>query len=115
MDAAGSQCSTGRLSVVAGTAPTSPCRELASSIDGGPEGWTVHVDETWGRTRNVAALPRQGWKLHVSSTVASVEDVLRACVPVLLEAGCQFKVARDRVQVEWLTHPSLPRETPARS
>ena len=85
-------------------------RVLEELIAGGPEGWEVHVDETWAHARNVADPPRQGWKLHVSSTIASVEDVLRACVPVLLEAGCQFKVARDHVQVEWLTHPNCPRE-----
>jgi len=35
----------------------------------------------------------QGWKLHVSSTVADAEQVLRAVVLVLAGARCAFKFA----------------------
>lgn len=72
--------------------------------------WTVRLDEVWAHAENDAALPIQGWKLHVSATTASAVDVVRACVPVLVEAGCRFKIARDIAQVEALTHPSCPRE-----
>jgi hypothetical protein len=46
----------------------------------------------------------------VSATVVNVVEMVRACVPVLVDVGCQFKVARELQQVEWLTHPSCPRE-----
>jgi serine/threonine protein kinase len=61
-------------------------------------GWRVEpVDGgsgLWIEVRNLhAALPPQGWKLHVSAGVASAEDVLRRTLPVLLAEPCAFKVA----------------------
>src|SRR5205823_13857940 len=38
-------------------------------------------------------LPEQGWKLHISATVRSAEEVLLHALPVLLEEGAPFKVA----------------------
>lgn len=38
-------------------------------------------------------IPEQGWKLHVSASVASAEEVLRRAVPVLLEEAATFKTA----------------------
>lgn len=49
---------------------------------------------TWIRVGNgLDTTPQQGWKLHVSATVASAEAVLRRVLPVLLQQRAYFKVA----------------------
>ncbi|MGA7731973.1 MAG: class IV lanthionine synthetase LanL [Chloroflexia bacterium] len=48
----------------------------------------------WIRVAHVAAtVPSQGWKLHVSATLTSAEDVLRHALPVLLSEPISFKLA----------------------
>ncbi len=44
----------------------------------------------------------QGWKLHVSSDVASAEDVLRAVVGVLRDEMVDFKVAATPAVLRYL-------------
>ncbi len=39
------------------------------------------------------ALPRYGWKLHISANVASAENVLRQALPILLSEATSFKIA----------------------
>jgi hypothetical protein len=46
--------------------------------------------------REDAALPAQGFKLHVSAGVSSAEEVLRRALPVLLAERVTFKVAGSR-------------------
>ncbi|MBD0329134.1 MAG: class IV lanthionine synthetase LanL [Thermoleophilia bacterium] len=46
--------------------------------------------------------PEQGWKLHVSATAWSAEDVLRRVVPVLLRERVPFKVAASADVLEAL-------------
>jgi hypothetical protein len=60
--------------------------------------WLVEPGEgrsrSWIRVRHGrAATPAQGWKLHVSATVASAAEVLQAALPVLLDDDATFKVA----------------------
>ncbi|MGH2599431.1 MAG: class IV lanthionine synthetase LanL, partial [Dehalococcoidia bacterium] len=58
---------------------------LRPSADGfQPWFWVFHAQ---------ARPPAQGWKLHVSATVASAADVLRATLPVLLSDSASFKLA----------------------
>ncbi|MFL6112163.1 MAG: lanthionine synthetase LanC family protein [Catenulispora sp.] len=40
-------------------------------------------------------LPEQGWKLHVSSRVATLAATAGTIVPVLLAGGCPFKIVRS--------------------
>ncbi|MDQ3879139.1 MAG: protein kinase [Actinomycetota bacterium] len=51
-----------------------------------PNGVWVHVDFP------ERELPERGWKLHVSAIPTSAQDVLDACVPVLVEERTPFKV-----------------------
>jgi hypothetical protein len=46
-------------------------------------------------TPAAAMLPEQGWKLHVSVRAPALPDLIRIIVPVLVAAGCVFKVARS--------------------
>ena len=41
-------------------------------------------------------LPLQGWKIHVSSSIAQANDVLRAVVPILASHNTDFKFALDQ-------------------
>ena len=60
--------------------------------------WRVRADEDWCHAEPAARTPAparvQGWKLHVSSTVADAGRVLQAVLPVLVAARCAFKFAR---------------------
>src|ERR1039458_6906355 len=40
-------------------------------------------------------LPGHGWKLHVSTRVAAFHDLVATILPVLVAAGCAFKLARS--------------------
>lgn len=40
-------------------------------------------------------LPAQGWKIHVSSSIAQAKDVLKAVVPILTARNVGFKFALD--------------------
>jgi hypothetical protein len=52
-------------------------------------------------------LPTQGWKLHVSATVAAAEEILRRALPVLIEGGATFKVAGSPAMLAELNEGSL--------
>jgi serine/threonine protein kinase len=76
-----------------------PFRELLDTLlRGVASQWRVTADENWCHAEPVAGPPAtarvQGWKLHVSSTVADAERVLGAALPVLVAARCAFKFAR---------------------
>ncbi len=65
--------------------------------------WPNHrlkLDQSW---INIAApasqIPEQGWKLHVSATPLSAPEVLRRVLPLLLEAGVEFKAAQTTRQL----------------
>lgn len=62
--------------------------------------WSVERDEgpdkTWIRVfQEGREMPDQGWKLHVSATSLSAEDVLRRSLEVLLSSEAVFKVAEE--------------------
>ncbi len=59
------------------------CRVL-----GGPVWLTVLPDR--------AALLQHGWKLHISSRASTFPALLAAALPVLVEEGCAFKLARSQ-------------------
>ena len=42
------------------------------------------------------SLPARGWKLHLSATPFSAEEILARTVPLLIEEGCSFKVAASQ-------------------
>lgn len=57
-------------------------------------GWRIEPHPPWTHVRPASAMSLfQGWKLHVSATIGSAEQVLAACAPVLVGAGCEFKYA----------------------
>lgn len=52
------------------------------------------VREGWVASAN-RPTRAQGWKLHISATIVSAPDVMRRALPILLEKGASFKVARN--------------------
>ncbi|WP_344473153.1 class IV lanthionine synthetase LanL [Nonomuraea monospora] len=59
-------------------------------------GRDVHQDETWISVHDPAGgTPAQGWKIHVSARPGTLAETLARALPVLLEHGCDFKVARS--------------------
>ncbi|GAA4242234.1 class III lanthionine synthetase LanKC [Actinomadura meridiana] len=56
--------------------------------------WTTDRSTMWCHVRpEGGGCPAQGWKLHVSATPASAEEVLGRALTVLLAAGSMFKFA----------------------
>jgi tRNA A-37 threonylcarbamoyl transferase component Bud32 len=72
-------------------------REACEQAGGEPT-WSVELTSgaggDWIRVAHArAVVPGQGWKLHVSATLASAEDVLRHALSVLLSEPISFKLA----------------------
>ncbi|WP_207945905.1 class IV lanthionine synthetase LanL [Actinomadura sp. 7K534] len=81
-------------------------RAVAAAREGGRDGgrdgarWTVRRDAMWCHVLPQGTeCPAQGWKLHVSATPASAEEVLARSLAVLLAAGSAFKFAAAHDQV----------------
>jgi hypothetical protein len=78
------------------TQATSPAAALAAAC-AARAGWRVTPTGDGGHwlsvTRIDAALPEQGWKLHVSAGEDTALAVLDRCLPVLLAEQAAFKVA----------------------
>ncbi|QSQ25977.1 hypothetical protein JY651_14065 [Pyxidicoccus parkwayensis] len=61
-----------------------------------PAGWKTSRFDVWLHAfPEGAELAPQGFKIHVSSTVAQAPEVLRRVVPVCVRAGVQFKHVAD--------------------
>lgn len=72
--------------------------------------WKADTDEMWCRVVPWSGTRRvQGWKLHVSATVASAPAVLAKSLDVLLRDASAFKFARSLDQVSALNSRSTPR------
>src|SRR5262245_22235037 len=72
--------------------------------------WRVEeeADSPWiWVTPDPAEVPQQGWKLHLSATVASAITVLDRVLPVLLANGASFKVARSLAELQSLNEGRL--------
>jgi Lanthionine synthetase C-like protein/Protein kinase domain len=71
-----------------------------------PSGWEVWQPpaQPWICVSHpdAAPVPEQGWKLHVSASAISAEDVLGAILPSLLEERVTFKLAQSPAALEWL-------------
>ncbi|HEY1918597.1 MAG TPA: class IV lanthionine synthetase LanL [Streptosporangiaceae bacterium] len=56
--------------------------------------WLMVVPEEPGRPEG-PELPEHGWKLHISARAAALPDLVEVIAPVLVAAGCAFKLARS--------------------
>ncbi len=77
-------------------------KELLGTDDPRAAGWSIREDSSVGArwihaASDRARTPVQGWKLHVSATVVSAEDVLRRVLPILRRDYVCFKVAGSPV------------------
>jgi hypothetical protein len=75
--------------------------------------WRIRTSESWCHVDLAGQFAGpgrvQGWKLHVSSTVADSEQVLRAAASVLIAARCAFKFARTAELLGSLNDAHAPR------
>ncbi|OON76205.1 class IV lanthionine synthetase LanL [Streptomyces tsukubensis] len=91
-------------------APLEGLLKKALLITGTDERWSAQTDEMWCRVGSrLGARREQGWKLHVSATVASAPEVLTRALDVLLRADSAFKFARSLDQVSALNTRGTPR------
>lgn len=73
-------------------------------------GWSVETGEFWTYVRPAVTGRRvQGWKLHVSATILSAPEVLRACLPILVESQTSFKFAATEHNLDELNGFRTPR------
>jgi hypothetical protein len=74
------------------------------------EGWTLERRDGWTLLTPAVLVARvQGWKLHVAATILSAAHVLARCLPVLVDAGVQFKFASTRDDLTLLNDLRVPR------
>ena len=66
------------------------------SIAPGADGWWIKVSHRASHT------PEQGWKLHLAASPASLDDVLRRAVPLLLAENADFKLIASIAQLQRL-------------
>lgn len=72
--------------------------------------WAVRSEGMWCHAVPRDGIPReQGWKLHVSATVASAPAVLAKALDVLVRGDSAFKFARSLDQVRLLNSRGAPR------
>lgn len=68
--------------------------------EGLPDDWRIKRKGVWFYCYHVAedsaALPAQGWKIHISTNVANAREILEAIVPILAAERTSFKFALDR-------------------
>jgi serine/threonine protein kinase len=69
--------------------------------------WHIKTDsdpsQMWIQLINEGVtIPAQGWKLHVSASVLSAEEVLQRALPVLLAENASFKVAASLKKLDYL-------------
>ncbi|MFD2417701.1 class III lanthionine synthetase LanKC [Amycolatopsis pigmentata] len=71
--------------------------EFATRLPTPPEGWVALDKGVWRHLQPpAAALPGQGWKIHVSATMDSAERVLAAVWTYCVEHGVPFKHLRTK-------------------
>jgi hypothetical protein len=63
-----------------------------------PPDWSARHEGVWFHCLPPgAAMPVQGWKIHISGTTHSAAELIAAVVPVLAAGGVPFKCAADRI------------------
>ncbi|MGI9002535.1 MAG: class IV lanthionine synthetase LanL [Pseudonocardia sp.] len=85
---------------------------LADALDATGESarWEQATDGFWcSLTPSEGSSRTQGWKLHLSATLASAETVLARALPVLLTERSAFKFASTTARVAQLNSRSTPR------
>ncbi|HEU4559571.1 MAG TPA: class III lanthionine synthetase LanKC [Longimicrobium sp.] len=90
----------------------SPGTELADRVAVlGDEGWWRQVDGVWTYLQPPGwSGLQQGWKLHVSATLANAEPVLDQVLSVLRADPAAFKLASDRTMLSLMLGKNWPRE-----
>src|SRR5690625_2261247 len=68
---------------------------FALSDSAPPAGWRRVVDTDWVNLIPSSPVPPQGWKIHVSATPDSADEVLKKCWEYCVEAGLMFKFLRS--------------------
>ncbi len=58
-----------------------------------PKNWKKRVDKEkhWGYCTNLVPIPVQGWKIHISSTLDQMQEVLNTASKILFSNNTQFK------------------------
>lgn len=60
-----------------------------------PDGWVRRTDSEWVNILSPRPLPPQGWKVHVSATPASAQEVLETCWSFCVQRGISFKFLKS--------------------
>lgn len=68
-------------------------------------GHQLRTTETWLYLRpSGLELPEHGWKLHISSRLATFTALVETLLPVLLDEECSFKLARSHAVLQQLNN-----------
>ena len=64
-------------------------------LDSCDTGWKISANEPWISAARRTHRPQQGWKIHVSASLAAADEVLSRTLSVLKSHAYHFKVAQD--------------------
>lgn len=79
---------------MSGTEQADPVEQLVRHHVG--TGYLLESGPVWLTVRPEGiTLPAHGWKLHLSARVLGFPELIATVLPVLLDAGCAFKLARS--------------------
>ncbi|MDP9024070.1 MAG: class III lanthionine synthetase LanKC [Candidatus Eremiobacteraeota bacterium] len=75
-----------------------------------PSAWDAERQGIWfyAQPRGYA-IPPQGWKIHVSASAQTAEEIIEKAVPVLVADRVSFKIAADRRLLSFLTSKIMDR------
>ncbi|MFE0808834.1 class III lanthionine synthetase LanKC [Streptomyces sp. NPDC058848] len=76
-----------------------------------PAGWSSTGQDVWVSLRpDGAALPAQGWKIHISASVADAEHIVDTAWAYCTERNLPFKFLRDRHLFRMYNSKYMPRQ-----
>jgi hypothetical protein len=87
--------------------------QVRRSVEAEPgKRWECQADDQWLYVMPSDGTQRgQGWKLHISGTILSAEEILARVLPVLVSGASAFKVTRDLAFLESLCDAHASRES----
>ena len=74
-----------------------------------PAGWRLERDGLWYHVVGPGDVLDQGFKIHLSATSRTADDLLRRALPLLVDAGVAFKVLVDAFLVDFANSKNFAR------
>lgn len=75
-----------------------------------PSGWTLFHKGIWYYARPASSvITLQGFKIHLSATTSSAENLLKDVIPLLVTGDVAFKLVADPFMLDYVNSKNFPR------